>query len=607
MSEDIALQEQFATRKLDKAILGRLYGFIRPYRKAFFGAMTMELLWVCSMLLGPYLVGIALDECIVKRNIRGLAIVAAVYVLNCIVRFCWVAIELRLTMFAGQRILNDMRMAVFRHIQSLSMRFFDTHKQGRIIARADRDIDTLEMPLVWGPLIFVSCVFCIIMVSIIMCCRDWQLFLSVCATAPIMVIATEVFRRRGTDAYRTLRESQSHVTAELAENISGVRVAQAFGREETNIGRFHGVSDKHNRSVIRVSIVWNSYFPVMNMTYAIATCALVIVGGMRMAQGDLSVGTLVSFILYLGALFGPIEGLSFIYNQSLAGAAAAERIIDVLDTKPEIVDVPNAIELGTIKGEVRFQNVDLAYENQNVDKSESEGEVDPPACNYVLHDITFVAEAGETIALVGPTGAGKSSILNLVARFYEPQRGIITLDAVNIGNIALHSLHSHMGIVLQENFLFSGTVMDNLRFGNPDVTEKEAIEAAKAMGSHDLLAKLPNGFDTEVKERGSGLSQGERQLICFTRALIANPSILILDEATSAVDSKTEKVLHDALEVLMKDRTCFIVAHRLSTIRNASRVLVIDEGRIIEEGTHIELLKRQGRYAKMYADYLRNE
>ena len=421
---------------------------------------------------------------------------------------------------------------------------------------------------------------------------DWHLSLAVCAVLPALIVLTVWFHRRGREAHRQLRGTLSRLGAAMAENISGVRVVQAFGREDENLRRFTALHTDLTHRWVRTARVFHTYMPLVNQLSGVAMAIVLGYGGWRVQRGELTVGALTAFALYLGVFFGPIQIMGDLYNAFLSAAASAERIFALLDTEPQVRDDPGAPALPRLHGDVTFDAVDFRYDTT-------------PVGQWVLRDIKFSVRAGETIALVGHTGSGKTSIISLLARFYEPQAGRVLVDGLDLGRHTLASLHQQLGIVTQENFLFSGTVLDNLKFGRPDATEAEVRAAAQQLGTHDLIVALAEGYTTKVGDRGGNLSAGERQLITLTRALVADPAILILDEATSAVDPHTEGLIQVALERLFARRTCFVVAHRLSTVRRANRILVLDCGRIVESGTHLELLTAQGRYAGLHAEFVR--
>ena len=591
--DDAALQEELARAPLSRKVLRRMLTFLAPYKWAITAVLVMELLWVCCGLIGPRLVRIGIDDHIVKGDVAGLALIAGLYVLTSLCRWLLALYQIKIGSSRGQRVLNDMRNAVFTHVQELSMKYFDRTKAGRIIARADRDIESLEEIVTWGLVEFTSCVFSLVGVTILMCLSSAKLFLAIVVTMPPLAVASVLYHRYGLIAYRKTRETISRITANLAENINGVRVVQAFVRESTNAMTFRKLNDRYIRDMMGASRVWNAYFPFVDMMFATATGIILFYGARLIVRGNLTIGVLPEFMLYLGMFFWPLEGLTWLYDSALSATAAAERIFQLLDTEPEVKDRVGAKPIPRIKGKVEFENVYFSYD---VDGSRE----------WVLKDMSFRAEAGQTIAFVGPTGGGKSSTVALIPRFYEAQKGRVTIDGLDVKDVTLESLHEQMGIVLQDSFLFTGTVMENLKFAKPDLSEEHVVEAAKALGAHESIMRLSDGYQTQVHERGEGLSQGERQLICFTRAFIADPRILILDEATSSVDTMIEQTLQEAMGRLMRGRTSFVVAHRLSTVRHAQLVLVIGDGVIKEKGTHQELLALGGEYAKLYHEYMRD-
>lgn len=587
---DIQLEEELAQTRLSRFILHRLVEFLAPYKWTFALVVALELVWVGLVAIGPIVVQRALDVYIPQKATAWLLAACGVYAATILGRWLVAFVQIRLNMRAGQGFLNDLRTAIFRHVQWLSLSYFDRTKHGRIIARADRDVDNLEYPFVWGPIIVVSSVFSLLVASVVMANYSGRLFLAVLGVIPPMLIASEIFRRKGMAAYRSMRESLTRITAYLAENISGVRVVQAFRRESHNAGRFRELNRAHWRNAVRAAVVWNSYFPVIRFLHAVSIVIVIAYGGWLIANGDFTVGKLSAYVFYSWMFFGPILEMSDLYNAMLSGASAAERIFLLLDTQPRVHDRENAAVLRRCNGDIAFSRVYFRYGD--------DGE-------WILRDINLHAAAGTSIALVGATGAGKSSIVNLLARFYEPQRGEVRIDGRPHTELTLESLHAHMGIVPQDNYLFSGTVMDNLRYGRPEATDQEIIDVATSLGAHEMIEKFAEGYRTTIKERGGGLSLGERQLICFLRVFVADPRIVILDEATSAVDAHTEAVLQNALRKLVVDRTAVIIAHRLSTIRHADSILVVDQGRIVEAGKHDELIARGGRYYDMYEEYLR--
>jgi len=590
-ANELLLEEEFARTQLSRATASRLLCFLAPHRRLVGGVLILEIFWVSSMLLGPHLVKIAIDEQIRLGAWRGLLIVCAIYAINSLLRLGVVVAQIRMAARAGMRVLSDIREQLFAHVQTLSMSYFDRTKEGRIIARIDRDVDALEEAVVWGPVELTSCVLSLILVLTQMVFYDWRLFLAVVGMVPVMIVGSNYFRRKGMQAYRQVREGTSRITGHLAESISGVRILQAFVREQDNLSRLNVIHQEHNDNVNHAAIVWSAYLPFVGMVYAITICIILTYGGSLVGRGEMQIGELAAFVLLLGMFFGPVEQLGSLYNDSLHAATAAERIFLLMDTPPEVVDRPDAAKLPPVRREICFEHVHFEYP----------GTTDKP----VLQDVSFRLPAGQTLALVGETGAGKSTVVNLLARFYEPTQGTIRIDGQDICAARMASLREQLALVPQDSFLFSGSVLDNLRFGCPTASEADVMRAARDLGTHEILAGLQQGYQTPVKERGEGLSHGQRQLITLTRALLANPRILILDEATSAVDTRTEWIIQKAIERLRQDRSVVVVAHRLSTIMRADQILVLDQGRIVERGTHAQLIAAGGRYAELYREFAR--
>ncbi len=505
----------------------------------------------------------------------------------------------------GQRVLFNLRMTIFRHLQTLSLGYFDRTKQGWIISRASSDLGTLDEILTDTIPQIASALFLIVGGTVWMAFVSPRLFLVLLAAVPLMAVVTFFFHGAMADAWREVRKNVSRLCANLAENIAGVRVVQAFTRERRNLREFDRLNLEYYRARVRATVVNSLYFPSMSLITAMATAAAILFFGLEarasVASGhkEVEVEKIIFALAMLRMFFEPIRQLTTMYGNALGAMASAERIFGLLDTPPEVEDRKDARAMPPVRGDVRFENVTFAY---NV---RGEAGEPPKPGEPVLHDVSLDVPAGSTVALVGPTGAGKSSIVNLLSRFYDPQAGRITVDGIDLRDVTAHSYRSQMGVVNQDAFLFTGTVMENIKFGRPQATDEEVYAAAKAIGAHDVLLGLRDGYQTTVQERGEGLSGGERQLVCFTRAMVADPRILVLDEATSSVDTATEQRIQFALERLIERRTSFVVAHRLSTVRNAGQVLVVQDGRIVERGTHSQLLFAGGEYARMYKEFLR--
>ncbi len=583
---------------MSAATFTRLLGYLRPYRRTFALNLVFTILATLSQLLGPKFIQIGIDRYLTNTTsaqaaTRGILLVSAIYLVNLLIGWILSVTQVKSAIAVGQGAVEDLRLAVFEHIQKLSLNYFDKTHQGRIISRADNDIEALDRIMTWGANQMLASVLTLLGVLTLMLQYDWRLCLAVSVVIPPLAIATGLFHRHGMQAYRKVREQSSRLTGAIAEGIAGVRVAQAFAREDENLARFQDLQGVYFERFLIVARIFHTYMPFVGLVSGLGTAIILGYGGSLVMQREITVGELAAFILYLGMFFGPIQTMGDLYNAVLSTAASAERIFQLLDTEPQIRDRSDATALPSVRGHIIFAHVCFRYDTTAPD-------------TWILRNINFEAKPGETVALVGATGSGKTSIISLLARFYEPQAGRITMDGIDIQSATIESLHRQIGIVTQDNFVFTGTVMDNIKFGRPDAADGEVIDAAKTLGAHEMILRLEHGYETKVAERGANFSAGERQLICFVRALVARPRILILDEATSAVDPQTESVLQHALEKLFERRTSFVIAHRLSTVRHAHQILVLHEGEIVERGTHDELLTSPGHYAKLYEEFVRH-
>ncbi|MBI3868666.1 MAG: ABC transporter ATP-binding protein [Verrucomicrobia bacterium] len=593
---DIELEEEFAQKRMTRALFLRLFGYVKPYRRLVALNLVFTVLATVSQLLGPKFIQVGIDNYLTRFStkeaaIHGIFVISAIYLGNLLLGWGLTSIQVRTTIQVGQGAMNDLRLAVFEHIQKLSLNYFDRTQQGRIISRADTDIDSLDRVVTWGGSQLLSSLLTLIGVFALMLRYDWRLSLAVSLVLPALLFATRLFHLHGLKAYRKVRAHSSRLAAAMAENIQGVRVVQAFAREDENLERFESLHGEYAGHAIAAARVFHTYMPFIGFISGVGTCIILGYGGQLALRGEITVGELAAFVLYLGMFFGPIQTMGDLYNAVLSTAASAERIFQLLDTEPQVRNRPDATALPPLRGAVAFDHVWFRYDST-------------PANHWVLKDISFEAQPGETVALVGHTGSGKTSVISLLARFYEPHKGQIRVDGVELQSATVESLHQQIGIVTQENFLFTGTVMENLKYGRPHASEDEVKEAARILGTDGMIQRFAEGYQTKVGERGGNLSAGERQLLTITRAMVARPRILILDEATSAVDPQTEEVLQHALEKLFEQRTCFVIAHRLSTVRNAHRILVLDSGAVVESGTHDELLARKGPYARLHDEFL---
>ncbi len=589
-ASEIALEEEFAKASLKRATFRRLLAYFRPHTKSLALVMGLEAIWVVSMLIDPRLVRAIVDGALPGGDFAGGAWLVGLMTINIIVRAVLTTIELRMSTRIGVWVLDAVRRDVFDHIQRLSMRYFDRTKQGRIIARADRDVETLEHLIFWGPIMITMMGLSISMATVYLVSTNARLALYLVVGVPCIWITTRIFHRFGFAAYRHVRETHSAISAHVAECITGVRVVQAFNAEPREEDVLKDKQGQYRFAVIRGAKIAAAYMPSLGLTFHTVLILILFTGGGMVVDGTLTAGGLLEFVLLMGFVLGPVEGLGGLYNECLVAGAAAERIFLLLDTEPEVQDRPDAVDPGRLTGAIEFEEVSFSYDPSG-------------AAGLQLEDVSFQVAPGETIALVGHTGAGKTSVINLLSRFYEAQQGVVRLDGVDIRRVPLAALHAQTGIVLQSNFLFAGSVLDNLRFVHPGLTSEEAQKGFAELGCAGVLEQFPNGLESDVGERGANLSEGERQIVCFVRALLSDPAILILDEATSAVDTRTEALILEALRRLAAHQTTVVIAHRLSTIKDADRILVMEEGKVVEQGTHVELLAKKGTYAHLYSEY----
>jgi len=597
-ADEVLLDESFAQRPLDWAMLRRLAAYAGPYRKYYALTLGGTVLGVMSQLLGPKLIQTGIDRYLTHIATRpeamwGIFLVSALYLGNLLLGWGLQVLRVRSSIRVGQGIMNDLRLEVFQHIQKLSLSYFDKTHQGRIINRADSDIDMMDNVLTWGGNQLLASALTLIGVLVMLTHYDWRLCLAVSAVLPPLATATYLFQKYIMQAHRSVRRQSSRLTASLAENISGVRVVQSMGRESENLERYENLSRELTLRNYDVARIFHTFMPTLGLVSGIGITIVLGYGGTLVIQHQITIGDLTAFIIYVGMFFGPVQAMGDLYNNILSAGASLERIFQLLDTQPQVINRLRATSLPPINGQVRFEGVSFRYETTSDDR-------------WILEDIDFLAEAGQTVALVGHTGSGKTSIISLLARFYEPQFGRILIDGQSVAETTIESLHRQLGIVTQENFLFTGTILHNLKFGRPEATDEEVHAAAKALGTDELIRHMKDGYETTVGERGGNLSAGERQLLCITRALVARPRILILDEATSAVDPKSESLIQAALDILLQGRTTFVIAHRLSTVRKASLILVLQQGRIVERGTHESLVAARGVYAGLHEEFSRH-
>lgn len=573
-------RDEIQERPFDPHQFRRLLRFLRPYTALVIGTLFLMLFLSLAMLAGPILLRAAIDGPIKERNLSSLHLIGLTYLLLRVGVVIASYYRTRLMNRTGQGIIYDMREQLFDHIQSLSLRFFDGRPAGKIMVRITNDVESLNALLTSGIVQVINDIFTLAFIIIIMVGMHWQLALYTFAIIPILLFLAFKLRPLVRVAWRLVRSKRANMNANLQERISGMRSIQAFVQEDKEMQEFADINQEFASSWMRAMRINMIFGPSVEITGAIGLCIVYFAGAHMVINEAITAGTLVAFISYVGRFWEPIGRMSNFYNQVLVAMASSERVFEILDTVPEIADSPGAVELPDIEGRVELSNVIFSY--------------DPGV--VVLNDVSLVANKGETIALVGPTGAGKSSIINLIPRFYDTDSGAVLIDGYDVKDVTVNSLRDQIGLVLQDTFVFSGTIRENIRYGKLDATEEEIIAAAKAVNAHDFIVGFDRGYDTEVNERGSTLSVGQRQLISFARALLADPRILILDEATSSIDTQTEQLVQEALATLLKGRTSFIIAHRLSTIRNADKIFVIDDGKIVESGNHEKLMKQKGVY-----------
>ncbi len=577
-------EEDRLGKAYDGRLLRRLAGYIRPYRARM--ALAVVLMVISSLLsvAGPWTIGQAIDQGIQAGDMERLRFWTLVFLATLLGE--WLANRSRIALMAyvGTRIVADVRRHLFRHLLALSLNFFHRYSVGRLMSRLISDVGVLQDFVTWSITGVARAVFVLLGIVIAMVGMNLRLALVAFSVLPLMVLLTDYWRRRVREAYRATRQRLALINGFLNESISGIRIIKSFVRERINGRHFDELNRAFLDANIRAARLAALFFPGVDGIGALAKALVVGVGGWLVLDNALTPGTLVAFVLYVDRFFDPIRDLAQRYNTFQATMAASERIFQLLDTEPDLQDRPGAYELPRVQGHVRFHRVSFGY---------------VPG-QPVLQDFTLEARPGERVALVGETGAGKSTVIRLLARFYDPTSGCIQVDGHDIRQVTRASLRRQMGIVLQDTFLFSGTVRENIRYGRLDATDAEVEAAARAVGAHDFICELEKGYDTEVGENGVHLSVGQRQILAFARTLLADPRILVLDEATSSVDTETERQIQAALERLLAGRTSFVIAHRLNTIVHSHKIVVLDRGRIVEVGTHPELLVRGGRYHQLY-------
>ncbi|MDW8351553.1 MAG: ABC transporter ATP-binding protein [Anaerolineae bacterium] len=578
------LEQEAQERPFNYGYFKRMLRYLGPYKAQLGIVGVFVLLSTIADLLEPVLIAVILDQGVVNGDIP--LIIGLTGVLLAFRLIAWAAGYARIHRInvISQGMLHDMRSELFTHIQKLSLRFYDSRPVGKIMSRVTGDIGAINELLNGGLTMIIAEGLSLIGIIVIMLAINWQLALACFAALPFFWLIFGSLRSKVETTWMNVRKSASNMNANLNESINGIRVTQAFNRQEYNIARFARINQWNREANVRAIKLDNLIWPLFDLVGVVGTALLVYVGAVQLNSGLVTIGVITAFIQYLWRFWAPISALSRVYSQVLSAMASAERVFEFLDTAPEVQDAPNAKPLPPIRGEVTFENVHFKYEATG---------------KSALRGVSLRVQPGQTVAIVGPTGAGKTTIINLIMRFYDPTEGRILIDGHDLREVTLASLRAQVSLVLQDPFIFSGTIRDNIRYGKLDATHEEIVAAARAVGLDTFVSRLKEGYDYEVEERGGRLSLGQRQLVSFARALLANPRILILDEATSSVDTQTERLIQQALKVLLKGRTAFVIAHRLSTVRDADVILVMRDGQIAEQGTHDELMALQGLYYRL--------
>ncbi|MFA6938035.1 MAG: ABC transporter ATP-binding protein [Treponema sp.] len=561
----------------------RLFSYLLRHKKTIIIVLAIMAFCTAVGIMNPLFMEWAIDDYISVKNFKGLIkLIALALSLNLLMV---VAVKVRMFIMSklSNKVLLEIRDELYTHIQKLDLKFFDSRPTGKILARIIGDINSLRDVLENSVTTVLPNLVTIISVVVIMFSKNAKLALASLSTLPLMIVLIVLIQVKSEQKWRIVRKKSSNLNAFLHEDLSGIKVVQSFNAEKETDAEFDDLVGQHRKSFVDAVKIADWFFATVDLCWGLGTFALYFVGIKILGTDSISIGTYVAFGTYIGMFWQPIQNLSNFYNQLVTNISGAERVFEIMDTKPEITDKQNAAVIPSIKGEVEFRNVSFAYDKKNV-----------------LHNVSFKIKPGETIALVGPTGAGKTTVVNLISRFYDASQGDVLIDGHNIKNVTIESLRKQMGVMTQDNYLFSGTVKENIRYGKLDATDDEIISAAKSVHADDFISKLKGGYDTVLTERGGGLSNGQKQLLAFARTMVSMPKILILDEATSSIDTQTEILIQKGIASLLKGRTSFVIAHRLSTIQNADRIFVVDDGHIVEEGTPSSLMAKKGLYYNLY-------
>lgn len=581
---DLNIEDEILGKAYDSKLMKRLLGYVRPYSKYVVIAILMNIVVAALGPLRPYLTKIAIDDYIVNSNYDGLMYISILLIGTLIFQAIVQYFLTYFTQLMGQKIIYDLRVKLFAHIQKLALKYFDKTPIGRLVTRVTNDVESLNELFSSGIVMIFSDVFIIIWILVFMFFMSWQLTLVSLSVLPILVYATFVFRKNVRESYRDVRFQLARLNSYMQEHISGMNIIQIFSKEKNEGSKFSDINAGHRKANIDSIFYYALFYPIVEILSSLAVALIIWYGGGNMIQSNITIGDLFAFIQFTEMFFRPIRDLSEKYNIMQTAMASSERIFKLLDNKTFINDPASPKTFQKFEGNVEFKDVWFAYNSED----------------YVLKDISFKVNAGETVAIVGATGAGKSSIINLLNRFYDVNKGEILVDGVNLKSITKKDLRTHISIVLQDIYLFSGTIKSNINLGDASISDEQIIQAAKTVGAHNFITKLPNQYNESVKEKGATLSVGQKQLLSFARALAFDPQILILDEATSSIDTESEILIQKAIQKLLKGRTSIVIAHRLSTIQNSDKIIVLHKGEIKESGTHQELLNKRGIYYKLY-------
>jgi ATP-binding cassette, subfamily B, multidrug efflux pump len=578
-------EKEAEDKQLDWKTASKLFKYVRPYKTLLVLTIFLLLITALLQIAGPYLIKVAIDSYISPGKLDGLLYIVLLYGAIILAEFLIRYFQQYMTEYLGQKIMYDMRMDIFSHVHKMEMSFFDKNPVGRVLTRITTDVQALNEMLSSGIVTLFGDIFMITGVMVVMISLNLKLSLVTFSVLILLAAATIIFRQKVRISFKIIRTKISNMNSYIHEAINGINTVKLFNREDKNEEEFDEVNKGYLSEYLKTIFYYSVFFPVVSFISTLAVALIIWYGGGKVIQNFLTIGILVAFIQYIEKFFHPISDLAEKFGILQEAVAASERIFSLLEQKPKITSVKNPVKIEKVKGNIKFANVWFAYEEDN----------------FILKDISFELESGQSVAIVGATGSGKTSIINILNRFYDIQKGNIYLDNIDIRQYELTDLRKHIGIVMQDVFLFSGTILDNIRLGNKEISLEQVIEAAKYVNAHKFIEKLGQKYNQEVKERGQLLSVGQRQLIAFARALVFNPEILlVLDEATSSIDSEIEALIQDALSRIMKNRTTIIIAHRLSTIKHADRIIVLSHGQIVESGSHKELLKLKGVYYNLY-------